>query len=217
MRLVLILSTINFSNTFFYTIPFLIVLSILVFIHEFGHYLIAKLCGVKIEEFSIGFGKSIASIKDKSGTMWKFSILPFGGYVKMFGDQSPASAPDAKKLSIITDDEKKIAFFYKKPWIKLLIVLAGPVMNFVLAIVLITGLFYFHGYTTTSNIISFIEQGSPAEKAGLIKGDKIIALNKKNMKNMNDIRNYIIFNVGERLNMNEMVRLQKLKQRQLLL
>ena len=124
------------QNVWIYGLSFLLVLSLLVFIHEWGHYIVARLCGVRVETFSIGFGKEIFGRTDKKGTRWKFSMIPLGGYVKMFGDSDPASAqhdetakgPDGT-IHKMTDEERKVAFFAQPVWARSLIVFAGPAIN----------------------------------------------------------------------------------------
>src|SRR5690606_21024568 len=128
---------------FFYNFAvFIPVISIIVFVHEFGHYYVAKRCGVKVEVFSIGFGKEIFGWNDKSGTRWKLAWLPFGGYVKMFGDVNPASVPDAS-LSKLSAEEKGKTFHFKPLPQKSAIVAAGPIANFLFTILVIT-FFYSH-------------------------------------------------------------------------
>src|SRR5690242_6255241 len=109
---------------------FFVVLSVIVFVHEFGHYIVAKLCGVKIEAFSIGFGKELVGFNDKSGTRWKIALLPLGGYVKMFGDSSAASTADAEAMDNMSDAEKALTFHHKPLAKKAAIVVAGPAFNF---------------------------------------------------------------------------------------
>src|SRR5579862_3608695 len=113
---------------------FFIILSVIVFVHEFGHYLIAKLCGVKIEAFSVGFGKELLGWNDRSGTRWRISLLPLGGYVKMFGDSSSASTADTEALERMNPAERKFTFHHKPLYKKSAIVAAGPVSNFILTI-----------------------------------------------------------------------------------
>src|SRR5580700_3567542 len=112
------------NNITHYVIPFIIVISIVVFVHEFGHYWVARRCGIKIETFSIGFGKEIFGWTDAHGTRWKVSWLPLGGYVKMFGDADPASSPDPA-VHKMTAKEKKVAFFHQGVGKRMAIVAAG--------------------------------------------------------------------------------------------
>src|SRR5262245_66688838 len=131
-------------------IPFLFVLSIVVFFHELGHFLIARWCGVKVLTFSIGFGPEIVGFDDRHGTRWKISAIPLGGYVKFFGDDTEASTPSAETLAAMTAEERAGSFHHKKVGPRAAIVAAGPIANFLLAIVIFTGLFTFFGKPSTS-------------------------------------------------------------------
>ena len=162
----------------------MIVLSIIVFVHEFGHYYIAILNKVKVETFSIGFGKEIYGWNDKRGTRWKISLLPFGGYVKMFGE-------DAFSKSKIPSSLKKFAFSNKTVYRRFMIVAAGPVANFLFAIVCYTFLYTFIGKLSAPPIVNSVEKNSPAEIAGVIKDDKILKVNNKIVNNFYDIRKSI--------------------------
>jgi regulator of sigma E protease len=165
-----------------------------VFIHEWGHYLIARLSGVKIEVFSIGFGPEIFGWHDKHQTRWKVCCIPLGGYIKMFGDANAASVPDSDKLQQLTLQEQKQAFHTKPLWIKSAIAAAGPVANFILAIVILSICFSFYGKPFATSQISFIQAGSPAERAGLAKGDIILSINGQNITEFRDIERIISIN-----------------------
>src|ERR1700744_6271458 len=119
------------DKLYHYGLPFVVVLSILVFIHEFGHYWVARRCGVKIEVFSIGFGKELFGWTDKAGTRWRVAAVPIGGYVKMFGDADVSSRPDAAAGAKMDAEERSVSFMHKKLWQKALVVVAGPAANFV--------------------------------------------------------------------------------------
>lgn len=170
---------------------FIIIISIIVFIHEFGHYYIAKKCGVKVETFSIGFGKELIGYTNKSGERWKICMIPFGGYVKMFGDRNEASAPDDEAASGFTEEEKKQSFIYKNVYQKIAIVAAGPAANFILGIFLFTILFKINGYATTSTVIDTVIDKSPAMSSGVKSGDKILAIDDKKVKDFVDLQNII--------------------------
>lgn len=176
---------------------FIVVISIVVFVHEFGHYIVAKVSGVRIEAFSIGFGKEIFGKNDKSGTRWKVCWLPFGGYVKMFGDAGASSSPDNEKLNEMSDDDKKWAFHHKPLPIKAAVVSAGPIANFLLAIVLATGLYMTQGKPSTLPIASEVQEDSAAQKAGILAGDVIISLDGKQMETFDDVRRHVGLNTGE--------------------
>lgn len=166
-----------------YGVPFVLVLSVLVFVHEWGHYIIARLCGVRVETFSIGFGREIWGWTDKKGTRWKISWLPLGGYVQMFGDVDPASAKhedgvkEGEKTRPFTADEKKVAFYTQPVGKRSAIVFAGPAINFLLAIFILTVLYAAQGQPYTPPIVGSLVEGSAAEAAGLKPDDKIIEIN----------------------------------------
>lgn len=185
-----------FLELWHYLAAFIVILSIIVFIHEYGHYIIAKWCGVKIEEFAIGFGKEIAGFNDKSGTRWKFCMIPLGGYVKMFGDSNPASAPDQKKIKKMTKAETKVAFHSKPLWQKSLIVGGGPLANFLLAIVILTGFIMVYGQPSTTPVVSKVMPESAAEAAGLQEGDLIVRIDDTDIKDFADIQSIVGVNVG---------------------
>ena len=178
-------------------LSFIIILSIIVFIHEFGHYLAARLCGVKIDAFSIGFGKELFGWTDRTGTRWKVSLAPLGGYVQMHGDATEASTPDAEKLEDMPEEERKISFHYKALWQKAIIVAAGPFSNFLLAIVIFSCLIYTNGLSTTEPVIGEVLAGSAAEEAGLQPDDRILEINGKEVGSFNDISSNIATNLGE--------------------
>lgn len=171
-----------------YFLSFAIVISVIVFVHEYGHYWVARRCGVKIETFSIGFGPEIFGWTDKAGTRWKLSILPFGGYVKMFGDVGAASTPDNTKLKKMTKAEKEGAFHLKPLWKKAAVVGAGPAANFIFALIVLTGFFLAFGRPETAPVIGSIVKESAAEKAGFQIGDTIQTLNGKSIERFEDIR-----------------------------
>lgn len=174
-----------------HTLPsFLLVLGIVVFVHEWGHYIVAKMCGVKIESFSLGFGPEIAGFTDKSGTRWRFSLLPLGGYVKMFGDADPSSQPDAKVYSM-TDAEKKQAFFHKPVGQRAAIVAAGPAINFLFTFIVFVGLFTTEGQPFTPPRIGEVVEKSPAAEAGILAGDTFVKIGAVDITRFEDIRREI--------------------------
>ncbi len=187
-------SLLQFGHT---ALSFIVILSIIVFIHEFGHYLAARLCGVKIEAFAIGFGKELFGWTDKAQTRWKVCIAPLGGYVKMYGDATEASTPDAEALDEMSEEEKKISFHHKALWQKAIIVAAGPLANFLLAIVIFTSLIFTNGLDTTEPIVGKVIEASAAEDAGLQTGDRITVINGKNVETFNQISRIIATNLGE--------------------
>lgn len=175
---------------------FFIVISVIVFIHEFGHYFIAKLCGVKIVAFSIGFGKEIYGRTDKSGTRWKLSLLPLGGYVKMYGDASEASTADEEAIEQMSEADKKLTFHHKPLWKKAAIVSAGPIANFLLTIAVFCYFIMTNGLPSTEPVVGSVMPDSPAEVAGLKAGDHIYQINDVKISRFNDIPFYISTNLG---------------------
>lgn len=133
-----------------YIVPFLFVLTIVVFFHELGHFLVARWAGVKVLTFSLGFGPELAGFNDRHGTRWKISAIPLGGYVKFFGDDTEASTPSNATLASMTAEERDGSFHHKKVGSRAAIVAAGPIANFILAIVIFTGLFTFFGKPSTT-------------------------------------------------------------------
>ncbi len=155
---------------------FLFVITLVVFFHELGHFLVARACGVKVDVFSIGFGKEIAGFNDRSGTRWKLSWIPVGGYVKFAGDANAASMPDAKAAEAMSDAERKRVLFFKPLWQRALIAAAGPFANFLLAIVLFTGLNLHTGHVVMAPVIGDVVKDSAAEAAGIKPGDRVTAI-----------------------------------------
>lgn len=188
-----------------YGAPFVIVLSILVFIHEFGHYFVARLCGVRIENFSIGFGPELFGRTDKRGTRWKFCLIPLGGYVQMFGDVDPASAKhsesvdEGERTRPMTTDEKKVAFFSKPVGQRAAIVFAGPAINYLFAVIVLAGVYMFQGQAFMPSVAAGIVDGSPAQKAGIRVDDKIISINGEKIERFQDLRKTTMLNLDREM------------------
>jgi regulator of sigma E protease len=163
---------------------FMVVLSFIVFIHELGHFLPARYFGVKVDVFSIGFGKEIFGWTDKLGTRWKFSWIPLGGYVKFFGDTDAASSSVDK---FISDKDKALCLHYRSVKERMIVSVGGPAANYLLAIVLFFGVFFFNGQPETSSRIESFAEGSPAQAAGLLIGDEIKAINDKSIGSFEDV------------------------------
>ena len=177
-----------------YAIPFIIALTIIVFVHEYGHFKVARLCGVRIETFSIGFGKEIAGFNDSHGTRWKIGWVPLGGYVRFAGDANVASLPDRK------DESAPISYneFHGKPvWQRALVVAAGPIANFILAIVIYTIAFMFVGVPANEPRVFEVLPGSAAEEAGLKTGDLIKSINGSEVTSFIDIQEIIRTRAGD--------------------
>lgn len=179
-----------------YVLSFAAVISIIVFVHEFGHFWVARLCGVKVEVFSIGFGRELLGRTDRHGTRWKLALWPLGGYVKMYGDANAASTADSAGLSAMTEEQKRQSFHHKPLWAKALVVAAGPVANFLLAIAVFTYFIFTVGIASTKPIIGGIIEDSPAAAAGLQVNDRIISVDGKRVHTFNDISSRIATNLG---------------------
>ncbi len=160
-----------------YLIPFLFVLTIVVFFHELGHFLVARWCGVRVLTFSIGFGTELLGFNDRHGTRWKISAIPLGGYVKFYGDENAASAPDADAVQAMTPAERKESFHHQSVARRAAIVAAGPIANFILSIVIFAAIFMFYGKQSTTARVDSIQPDSAAAAAGFVAGDVITAIN----------------------------------------
>jgi regulator of sigma E protease len=163
-----------FSTGIFYVIPFLVAIVVIVFIHELGHFQVARWCGVDVETFSIGFGKEITGWYDRHGTRWKLCWIPLGGYVKFRGDANAASMPDADAVAQAKNDPGN---FHGKPlWQRAAVVAAGPIANFILAIFIFSAAFMTVGAPVMEPRVDEVLPGSAAEQAGIRKGDLIVAI-----------------------------------------
>src|SRR3569833_3534880 len=152
---------------------FLFVITVVVFFHELGHFLVARACGVKVDVFSVGFGKEIFGWTDKRGTRWKVSWLPVGGYVKFAGDADAASRPEPDAATKMTQAEREGALMFKPVGQRALVAASGPLANFALAIVLLTGIFLYTGHASVAPIIGTVTPNSPAATAGILPGDRV--------------------------------------------
>jgi regulator of sigma E protease len=182
-----------------YVVPFLFVLTIVVFFHELGHFLVARWAGVKVLTFSLGFGPELAGFNDRHGTRWKISAVPLGGYVKFFGDDSEASTPSTEALANMTEEERAGSFHHKKVAPRAAIVAAGPIANFILAIVIFTALFTFFGKPNMSARVDRIEAGSAAAAAGFQVGDIVTAIDGDAIENFSDMQRIVSVRAGEPL------------------
>src|SRR4249919_874878 len=182
-----------------YVVPFLFVLTIVVFFHELGHFLMARWCGIKVVVFSIGFGPEIAGFNDRYGTRWKISAVPLGGYVKFFGDDNAASVPDRAATSAMTDAERKDSFMFQPVGSRAAVVAAGPIANFVLAIAIFAAIFMTVGKQTTSARVDTVQPASAAEAAGFKPGDLVIAINGEKIESFSDMQRIVSISAGETL------------------
>lgn len=174
-----------------YILPFLFVLTIVVFIHELGHFLVGRWCGVTIKAFSVGFGPELFGFNDKHGTRWRFALIPLGGYVKFLGDESAASTPDREGLEAMDETERSNTLEGKSVWQRMAIVAAGPIANFLLAIVVFTGLYAFVGRYEIAPIVDAVVEGSAAEKAGFKQGDVIVKVDGAEIKAFADVQKIV--------------------------
>ena len=185
----------------FILVAFLAALGPLVFFHELGHYLVARVFGVGAESFSIGFGREIAGWTDKRGTRWKVGWLPLGGYVKFVGDLNPVSMPDGEADETLTDQERRRSFHHRPVWQRFLIVLAGPLANFVLAILIFAAFFATLGVPRTSNVVTGFQGPSPAEQAGVQRGDRILSVAGRETPTFEDIFHVVTLRPGVQLDL----------------
>jgi regulator of sigma E protease len=200
---------------------FIILLTIIVFFHEYGHFSVARLFGIRVDVFSIGFGKSIARWVDRSGTEWRIAMIPLGGYVKFFGDANAASQarediaegdapephpattqfpPPGKEEEVgrgLTAAEKKVCFHFKPVWVRGAVVAAGPIANFILAVAIFWGLFMAFGDVVQEPRIGEVSRGSAAEEAGFEPGDRILTVDGRKLKNFGELTIAVRLSAGE--------------------
>ena len=179
-----------------YIIPFLIVLTVLVFVHELGHYLVARRNGVRVEVFSIGFGPEIFGWNDRAGTRWKFSAIPFGGYVKMFGDADPASMPGGDQLRAMTPEERAVSFHHKRLPQRAAVVAAGPFANFLFAILVLAVIFVFKGQPYTPPEVAQVQANSAAAVGGIQPGDTIVSFDGRVISRFETVIESVQLNTG---------------------
>jgi len=182
-----------------YVVPFLFVLTVIVFFHELGHFLVARWCGVRVETFSIGFGREIAGYDDAKGTRWKLSWIPLGGYVKFFGDDNAASVPASDSLDKMSEREREGSFHHKPLASRAAVVAAGPVANFILAVVIFAGLFSIYGKQIVMPKVDAIQSESAAEAAGFKVGDLVTAIDGVAIESFSDMQRIVSANAEKEL------------------
>jgi regulator of sigma E protease len=182
-----------------YVVPFLFVLTIVVFFHELGHFLVARWCGVTVKVFSVGFGPELFGFNDRKGTRWRLSAIPLGGYVKFLGDENAASATDHEALADLSDEERRGAFAAKGVAARAAIVAAGPLANFVLAIAIFTAIFSLYGREVTTATVDSVVEGGAAELAGFQPGDVILSIDGKPIETFNDLQRIVSVSAGHQL------------------
>jgi regulator of sigma E protease len=174
-----------------YLLPFLFVLTVVVFIHELGHFLVARWCGVAVKVFSIGFGPEIFGFYDRHGTRWRVSWIPLGGYVKFIDDENVASAAGRKAFEALPEEERKRSFQGKSLAQRAAIVAAGPIANFILAIIIFAAIFSVFGERITAAKVDAVAPGSAAERAGFEPGDRIVSIDGSEIGSFSDMQRIV--------------------------
>lgn len=180
-------------------VPFLLVLTLVVFVHEMGHYLVGRWCGIGVKAFSIGFGPELVGFNDRRGTRWKLSAIPLGGYVKFAGDENGASIADRGAIEAMSEEERKVAFHTQPVWKRAATVFAGPLANFILSIAIFAVFFGIYGKLVVDPIVSELLPGSVAEKAGFLPGDKFLKVDGVDVQTFADVQHYIGRRAGEEI------------------
>ncbi len=171
----------------YYLISFFFVINIIVVVHEYGHFLAAKQVGVKVTKFSVGMGPEIVGFTDKHGTRWSLSLLPIGGFVMMLGDGDIASATEDASVKNLAEEERKQAISSKTNWEKIWVAFCGPFFNYIYAFVVIIGMGLFYGIPTYEPVIGGVQENSPAAKAGLLAGDRVISVNGHEVRKYREV------------------------------
>lgn len=182
-----------------YGLPVVFVLGLVVFFHELGHFLVARWCGVRVQVFSIGFGPELAGFNDRRGTRWKLSAFPIGGYVRFLGDDNAASTPDSAALANMTEAERQGSFFFKPVPARAAIVAAGPIANFILAIVIFSAIFILYGKTTTSARVDSIQPDSAAAAAGFQPQDLVVVIDGQPIGDFEEMQRVVAANPDRQL------------------
>jgi regulator of sigma E protease len=180
-----------------YILPFIAILSVLIFVHEYGHFWVARRCGVFVEIFSIGFGRELFGWHDRHGTRWRVAILPLGGYVRMRGDADESSAPDDAAVARMTPAERAMAFPAQPVLSRMAIVAAGPAANVLFAIVVMAITFMWVGQSYTPPVVGEVLADSPASTAGLKTGDRFLRLDGSNVQRFEDLQRIVSLHPGE--------------------
>lgn len=188
----------SLDNILFTTIiPFLFVLTVVVFVHEMGHYLVGRWCGIGVREFSVGFGPELLGFNDRRGTRWKLSAIPLGGYVKFTGDMSVTSDPSAQETEQLPPEERKTAFHLQPVWKRAATVFAGPLANFVLAIAVFAVMFSIYGRYVSEPTVAEVRPGSPAEAAGFLPGDRFVSVDGRKVYTFSDVQRLVSGRAGD--------------------
>jgi len=174
-----------------YIVPFLAVLTIIVFVHEMGHYLVARWNGIAIQTFSVGFGPELIGFNDRHGTRWRLSAIPLGGYVRFVGDMNAASVPDHEEIARLDPALQRRLFINKNVWQRIAVVAAGPLANVLFTFLVLYALLLGYGRYTLPAVVSSVEQGSVAESAGLTGGDRIVMIDGFRVRGFEDVQRLI--------------------------
>lgn len=180
-------------------VPFILVLAVVVFVHEMGHYLVGRWCGIGVEAFSIGFGPEIFGFNDRRGTRWKISAVPLGGYVKFVGDMSVTSEPDAEATAQLTDEQRRVAFHTQPVWKRAATVAAGPIFNFLLTIAVFAVMFTAYGRYVSEPTVAEIRPDTPAAEAGFEPGDRFVSVNGTRISTFGDVQRVVSARAGDEL------------------
>jgi len=178
-------------------IPFLFVLTVVVFVHEMGHYLVGRWCGIGVTAFSIGFGPEIVGFNDRHGTRWKLSAIPLGGYVKFVGDMNATSTPDAEEVNRLSDRDKARAFHTQPVWKRALTVFAGPFFNFLLTIAVFAVMFSIYGRYVMEPVVAEVRPDSPASAAGFQPGDRFVSVDGTIVETFSDVQRLVSGRAGD--------------------
>jgi len=178
-------------------IPFLFVLTVVVFVHEMGHYLVGRWCGIGVRAFSIGFGPELFGFKDRHGTRWRLSAIPLGGYVKFVGDVGATSEPDSEEMDALTPEERRVAFHTQPVWKRAATVFAGPAANFILTIAVFTVMFAIYGRTISEPTVAEVRPDSPAAAAGFEPGDRFVSVDGRSVSTFADVQRLVSGRAGD--------------------
>ncbi|GAC1336202.1 MAG: RIP metalloprotease RseP [Beijerinckiaceae bacterium] len=179
-----------------YIVPFIFVLTVVVFFHELGHFLVGRWCGVKVDAFSLGFGPELFARVDRKGTRWRVAALPLGGYVKFHGDANAVSGTKSEDAPLMSAAERSITFFGQPVWKRAAIVAAGPVTNFILAVAIFTILFFGFGRAVLLPRIDAVTPGGAAEAAGFLPGDIVLFIDGNKVENFSDMQRLVSASAG---------------------
>lgn len=178
-------------------VPFLFVLTIVVFVHEMGHYLVGRWCGIGVKAFSVGFGPELLGFNDRHGTRWKLCAIPLGGYVKFVGDMNVTSKPEGGELDNLSADERSVAFHTQPVWKRAATVVAGPLFNFLLTIAVFTVLFSAYGRYVMEPTVAEVRAESPAAKAGILPGDRFVSVDGSAVETFSDVQRLVSGRAGD--------------------